>query len=130
MKGKILIVLFLLLQSACTKPSQENLYCRLTLRSVLPDGRIAVSISVDPSLAGNQLRNLNTGINYPYPTFVNNIGQVQVQKGVYLLSFDGQALFADGSQARVRFSAWGSPSAAVNVMEDELILEMPLSILP
>ena len=129
MRHKLLILSCLALLVGCTKPALADLYCRLTLQAALPDGREAVSITVDPALPGNTLRNLNTGISYPLPTFVNNLGSLQVQKGVYVLSFDGEALFADGSRAAVRFSAYGTPSTAVTLMEDAQVLELKLTLL-
>lgn len=129
MRRKLLIFSLLSVLCSCTKPAVDNLYCQLSLQATLPDGRQAVSITVDPALPGNQLRNLNTGISYPFPTFVNNLGSLQVQKGVYVISFDGDALFADGSHATVRFSAYGTPATAVNLMGDTEVLDIKLTIL-
>ena len=129
MRYKLLILSCLALLGGCTKPALADLYCRLTLQAAFPDGREAVSITVDPALPGNTLRNLNTGISYTLPTFVNNLGSLQVQKGVYVLSFDGDALFADGSHATVRFSAYGTPATAVNLMGDTEVLDIKLTIL-
>ena len=129
MRRKLLIFSLLAVLCSCTKPAVDNLYCQLNLQAILPDGRQAVSITVDPALPGNQLRNLNTGISYPFPTFVNNLGSLQVQKGVYVISFDGDALFADGSHATVRFSAYGTPATAVNLMGDTEVLDLKLTIL-
>ena len=129
MRCKLLILSLLAVLCSCTKPAVDNLYCQLSLQATLPDGRQAVSSTVDPALPGNQLRNLNTGISYPFPTFVNNLGQVQVQKGVYVISFDGDALFADGSHATVRFSAYGTPATAVNLIGDTEVLDLKLTIL-
>lgn len=130
MKKTLFIACLLALLCGCSKPVEQNLYSQVTLQLELPDGRQAVSVTVDPALPGNQFRNLNTGINYPYPTFVNNQGRLQVQKGVYVIAFDGEALFADGSRARVRFSSWGSPSTAVNLMGDTESLQLKLTLLP
>ncbi len=129
MRYKLLIVSLLALLGGCTKPAVDKLHCQLSLQAVLPDGRQAVSIAVDPALPGNQLRNLNTGMSYPFPTFVNNQARLQIQKGVYVISFDGDALFADGSRATVRFSAFGMPATAVNILEDDQVLELILTVL-
>ena len=129
MRYKLLIVSLLALLGGCAKPAVDKLHCQLSLQAVLPDGRQAVSIAVDPALPGNQLRNLNTGMSYPFPTFVNNQARLQIQKGVYVISFDGDALFADGSRATVRFSAFGTPAKAVNILEDDQVLELKLTVL-
>ena len=130
MRRKLLILsLLALVIGGCTKLALGNLYCQLSLQATLPDGRQAVSITVDPALPGNQLRNLNTGMSYPFPTFVNNQARLQIQKGVYVISFDGDALFADGSHATVRFSAYGTPATAVNLMGDTEVLDLKLTIL-
>ena len=99
---KALILCCLLFLTACTKAVQEKMMCTLTLQTELSDGRVPVSITVDPALPGNRFRNLNTGQSYPFPTFVNNSGVLEVLKGVYVVSFDGDALFQDGSHATVR----------------------------
>ena len=123
---KPLILCCLLFLTACTKAVQEKMMCTLTLQAELSDGRVPVSITVDQALPGNRFRNLNTGQSYPFPTFVNNSGVLEVLKGVYVVSFDGDALFQDGSHATVRFTEWGTPSSAVTLMEDkrELVLKM------
>lgn len=129
MKKFLLILCLAAFPGGCTKPSVQVLHCRLSLKLELPDGLRAVSVTVDPSLPGNQLRNLNTGINYPYPVFVNNSGELQVQKGVYVMAFDGEALFADGTRSTVRFSAWGTPATAVNLMGDTEVLHLKLTLI-
>ena len=55
--------------------------CTLTLQAELSDGRVPVSITVDPALPGNRFRNLNSGQSYPFPTFVNNSGVLEVLRG-------------------------------------------------
>lgn len=123
---KALILCCLILLTACTKAVQEKMMCTLALQTELSDGRVPVSITVDPALPGNQFRNLNTGQSYAFPTFVNNKGAMEVLKGVYMVAFDGEALFQDGSRATVRFSEWSTPSSAITLMEDrqEIVLKL------
>ncbi|MBR1677969.1 MAG: hypothetical protein IJ701_00750 [Bacteroidales bacterium] len=129
MKRMLVIITVALLCCGCAKDVEENLFCQVSLQAVLPDGRNIVSLTVDPSLPGNLFRNLNTGINYTYPVFVNNVASLRVQKGVYQIGFDGEALFQDGSHARVRFTAWNTPLTAVNLLEDNQTLSLNLILL-
>ena len=125
MKKTLILCCFVLL-TACTKAVEEKMMCTLALQAELPDMRVPVSITVDPTLPGNQFRNLNTGQSYPFPTFVNNKGAMEVLKGVYQVAFDGEALFQDGSRATVRFTEWSTPSSAITLMEDrqEIVLKL------
>lgn len=125
---KALILSLLVLLCACTKSVEQQYMCVVTLQTELPDGRVPVSITVDPALPGNQFRNLNTGINYSFPTLVNNSGLMEVQKGVYLVSFDGDALFSDGSHATVRFTQWGTPSTSISLMDDRQTITLKLMV--
>ena len=125
---KALILSLLVLLCACTKSVEQQYMCVVTLQTELPDGRVPVSITVDPALPGNQFRNLNTGINYSFPTLVNNSGLMEVQKGVYLVSFDGDALFSDGSHVTVRFTQWGTPSTSISLMDDRQTITLKLMV--
>ena len=123
------VIAMLLMALSCTPQVEENILCKVTLNLSLPDVRNMVSLSIDPSLEGNIFQNLNTGRNYPYPLIVNNVGQITVLKGVYMLGFDGEAVFEDGSRAKVRFVSWNTPSTAVELLDDSHTLEIPLTIL-
>jgi hypothetical protein len=129
MKKALVIGLLAALLCGCTKAVEQKYFCVLTLQTELSDGRVPVSITVDPTLPGNQFRNLNTGIEYPFPTLVNNFGLMEVQKGVYIVAFDGDALFSDGSHATVRFTEWGTPSSAITLMENTQTLVLKLTVL-
>ena len=126
---KVLILSLLVLLSGCTKTVEQKYMCVVTLQTELSDGRVPVSITVDPTLPGNQFRNLNTGIQYAFPALVNNSGLMEVQKGVYIVAFDGDALFSDGSHATVRFTEWGTPSSAITLMENSQTLVLKLTVL-
>jgi hypothetical protein len=126
---KALVISLLALLCGCTKAVEQKYFCVLTLQTELSDGRVPVSITVDPALPGNQFCNLNTGIEYSFPTLVNNSGLMEVQKGVYIVAFDGDALFSDGSHATVRFTEWGTPSSAITLMENSQTLVLKLTVL-
>lgn len=125
---KVFILSVLILLCGCTKTVEQKYMCVVTLQAELSDGRVPVSITVDPTLPGNQFYNLNTGMNYNLPTLVNNTGLMEVQKGVYMVAFDGDALFSDGSHATVRFTQWGTPSTAINLMEDSQVITLKLIV--
>ena len=114
---------------SCTKDVEEKIFCTVTLHATLPDGRPIVSMTIDPDVPGNIFKNLNTGINYQYPVFANNTCTLQVQKGVYMIAFDAEAMFQDGSVSRVRFTAWKNPLSAVSLLNDSETLEIELKLI-
>ena len=129
MRKTVILIMALALLCSCTKNLEENIFCTVTMHAYLPDGRQIVSMTIDPNLPGNMFRNLNTGIDYKFPVFVNNSCSLQVQKGVYMIAFDAQALFQDGSVSTVRFTAWKNPISAVSLLNDNETLEIELKLL-
>lgn len=122
---KLALILFLSLLISCTR---QNLFCRVTLQ--VEAERPMVALTVDNSLEGNYLRNLNTGETYPFPVFVNGKCEVQVLKGVYVLAFDGVAAYADGTARRVRSAQYATMLDAVTLAEDEAVVTLKLLELP
>ena len=124
------ILLSCLICTVCCTPSLEkNVMCTVLLRVSLPTGEDVVTLDVDPSLSGNIFFNMNTGINYPFPQFQNNSCVMEVQKGVYQISFEGVATLPDGSRRNVRFTRWSDPVNAVNLLQDTEMLEMELKVI-
>lgn len=112
---RLLPILLVLLLSGCTKPAEDRLLCRVTLAL----DREVVALTVDNSLSGNYFRNLNTGEEYDFPTFVNGKCELRVLKGVYVIAFDGTAAFADGTGVHVRSAEHSSTTTAVTLTADE-----------
>lgn len=125
---KCLYIIALLLIAACSKHAGDELCCNLTLRLVSPFEQPIIALSVDNSLPGNFLRNLNTGEEYDFPVFVNGKCEITVLRGVYVISFDGIAGLADGSGKLVRCSDYSSTNNAVTVTEDKTV-ELNLLVL-
>lgn len=117
------------LLSACSREVEENIWCEVTLTATLPDGRGISSLVIPQNVSGNVFKNLNTGINYRYPILSGGRGGLRVQKGVYMLSFDGIAELEDGSRASVRFTRWGTPYSAVNLLDDTASLTLELLVM-
>ena len=69
--------------------------------------------------------------NLPHFILGNGTNLLVSDKGYegVVISFDGDALFADGSHATVRFSAYGTPATAVNLIGDTEVLDLKLTIL-
>lgn len=127
---KILSALILLcllgLSSGC---SRENIWCSLTLVPECPDGASIATWTVDPSLKGNFIRNVNTLETYSFPQLVGGKGRLKVMKGMYAISFDAVAEMEDGSYRKLRFSLYSTEANAVAVLEDEVTLSLSLTVL-
>ncbi len=126
---KSLLILVLFVLSACTKTGSDDLFCHVTLRVSPVQEETVVALNIDNTLAGNFFQNLNTGEKYNYPMFVNGKCEMTVLKGVYVLSFDGTAAFADGTGRRVRCTEHNSPNTAVQLLEDQCELTLELLVL-
>jgi len=85
-----------------------------------------VALTIDNSLPGNYFRNLNTGEQYQYPVFVNGKCELQVLKGIYVLSFDGVAASAEGKARKVRMTKYATTLDAVQLTEDQATITLPL----
>lgn len=118
-----------LLCVSCEDDTDGVLFCDVTLLPSLPDGRAIVRMEVDTTLASTYLRNVNNRRSYDFPIFVNNRGSVRVQKGVYLISFDAVASFADGTSARVRCSEHSNAERAVNLLADTEAVTLNLTLI-
>lgn len=114
MKKALVILLFAL--SACSGKVEPEIFSTVEIVLSTPDGRGVKSMTVDPSLPGNKLLNLNTGINYPYPDFKDGKATIKVQKGVYSIAFDGKAVMEDGSARTLRSFSHSDPVKAVNLI--------------
>ena len=119
----------LVVAAGCSKPVEDNIYCDVTLQLSLPGGRQVASMTVNPALRGNMFKNINTGINYTYPEFVGNVCKMTVQKGVYMIAFDGDVVYSDGTAGLVRFTGYNSVSTVKNLLEDEETLELSVIVL-
>jgi len=125
----VLAVIALALLSSCRKNADQEIFCELTLEAVLPSGETPVALKIDNGKSGNYFRNLNTGMEYPLPVFVNGRCHLQVLKGVYVVSFDGVAGLADGSGLRVRSAEYATTLKAVQLVDDQAELPLQLIIL-
>lgn len=123
------IIVSLLFLTSCNMPGREDIFTDVSLKAILPDGRNAVLITVDGDENVSFFRNINTRENYPYPRFTNCMASMKVQKGVYILGFDGTADFGDDTVRRVRCSRHRQPSDAVNLMNSDEILTLELTYL-
>ena len=118
---KLPVILLLLTLLSCTR---QNLFCEVTLQ--VESEEPIVALTIDNSLEGNYFRNLNTNESYAYPTFVNGKCRIQVLKGVYVLSFDATAAYADGSARRVRMARHAASLNALTLTADEQVVTLPL----
>ena len=120
------LILALCLLSGCSK---DNIWCQLVLVPQMPEGEEIASLTIDPSLQGNFLRNVNTLETYNYPALVGGRMRLTVLKGFYAMSFDGVAELTNGRERKVRFTAYSTEANSVSLVEDECTLTLPLIVL-
>ena len=86
-------------------------------------------VEVDNSLDGSFIRDLNTRQEYDIPTFQVGTATVKLRKGIYMISFDGKAVFSDGQRKKVRFAGYNSPMTSVTLLNDKETLNLELTVL-
>ncbi|MBR1887455.1 MAG: hypothetical protein IJ813_03195 [Bacteroidales bacterium] len=112
-----ILIAALCLACSCGTKVEPELFSVVEVNLATEDGEPVVSMTVSPSLEGNQFKNLNTGINYSFPQFQNSHCTMRVQKGVYVIGFDGVASLPGGVRRRVRHYSHIDPVNAVNLLD-------------
>ncbi len=129
MRKSLTALLLLVLLGLATGCTRENIWCTLVLVPEHPDGIGIASWEIDSSLKGNYIRNVNTLETYSFPQLIAGKGRVKVMKGMYALSFDAVAELEDGSYRKVRFTGYSTEANAVAVLDDDVTLTLPLTLL-
>lgn len=125
----ILLMLSVVLCS-CEKDSGQNVFSIVTLNVTCPSVSAGIeSVEVDNSLDGSFIRDLNTRQEYDIPTFQVGTATVKLRKGIYMISFDGKAVFSDGQRKKVRFAGYNSPMTSVTLLNDKETLNLELTVL-
>ena len=125
---KILLIIAVLALAGCEKSSQD-INCLVTLEVNIPGRDAPVSIVADQSLDGTMFRNINTLEDYSIPVITGGVAQLQVLKGIYMIAFDADAVFADGTRLRVRSAQYNSPEKSVRLVDDNCTLALNLIVL-
>ncbi len=111
----------------CSSDEPEEICCTAELTVQLPTNDLIVLLRPDYTTDATFMRNINTGREYTIPTFVNNRTEVRVQKGVYILAFDGDATMADGTVRRVRCTGYSVMRESVKLLGDSESLTLTLT---
>lgn len=114
----------------CEKDPGQNVYTIVTLNVTCPSVNAGIErVDVDNSLDGSFIRDLNTKQEYEIPTFQVGTATVKLRKGIYMISFDGKAVFSDGQRKKVRFAGYNSPMTSVVLLNDKETLNLELTVL-
>lgn len=125
-----IILFFSILLCGCEKDSGQNIFTIVTLNVTCPSVNAEIErVEVDNSLDGSFIRDLNTKQEYEIPTFQVGTTTVKLRKGLYMISFDGKAVFSDGQRKKVRFAAYNSPATAIELLSDKETLNLELTVL-
>lgn len=125
----ILLMLSVVL-CGCEKDSGQNAFSIVTLNVTCPSVSAGIERGeVDNSLDGSFIRDLNTRQEYDIPTFQVGTATVKLRKGIYMISFDGKAVFSDGQRKKVRFAGYNSPMTSVTLLNDKETLNLELTVL-
>jgi len=93
----------------------DDIYADVEMLLVAPGGERLVMVRPDNGEPSTFLRDINNKREYPMPLFVDNRAEVRLERGVYIMAFDGEAVMADGKVRRVRMTGH-------SVMRDAIIL--------
>lgn len=125
----ILLMLSVVL-CGCEKDSGQNVFSIVILNVACPSVSAGIErVEVDNSLDGSFIRDLNTRQEYDIPTFQVGTATVKLRKGIYMISFDGKAVFSDGQRKKVRFAGYNSPMTSVTLLNDKETLNLELTVL-
>lgn len=131
--GRRLIIDLILLSAAvcgCEKNPDENIFTIVTMNVTCPAVKAGIErVEIDNSLDGSFIRDLNTRQEYEIPTFQVGSATVKLRKGIYMISFDGKAVFSDGQRKKVRFAGYNSPMTSVTLLGDKETLNLELTVL-
>lgn len=89
--------------SACSDDTAD-IYADVEMLLATPDGELIQIVRPDNGQPTTFLRDINNNRVYPIPSFIDNRATVRVEKGVYVMAFDGEAVMPDGSVRRVRMT--------------------------
>lgn len=116
--------------AGCEQDAGQNLHCLVTLDlTVQGQDEAPSSVIADKALAGTMFKNINTLESYAIPVFTNGTAQLKVLKGLYMIAFDADAVFADGSSHRVRAAQYNSPEKSIRLVEDSCTVTLYLTVL-
>lgn len=124
MRIRVIVIGIIFSLCSCTGKIENNIFCNLTMKLNMADGKVPVTVTVDETITGIKLRNIETGRDFKFPIFKNGVGTVQILKGTYMISFDGDAVFEDGSIRRVRSLGHNVPAKAVYLIGDKEKVEI------
>lgn len=131
--GHSLLICLILLSAAvcgCEKNPDENIFTIVTMNVTCPAVKAGIErVEIDNSLDGSFIRDLNTRQEYEIPTFQVGSATVKLRKGIYMISFDGKAVFSDGQRKKVRFAGYNSPMTSVTLLGDKETLNLELTVL-
>ena len=114
----------------CEKDSEQNVFTIVTMNVTCPSISAGIErVEVDNALDGSFIRDLNTRQEYEIPTFQVGTATVKLRKGIYMISFDGKAVFSDGQRKKVRFAGYNSPMTSVTLLNDKETLDLELTVL-
>ena len=114
----------------CEKDSGQNVFSIVTLNVTCPSVSAGIErVEVDNSLDGSFIRDLNTRQEYDIPTFQVGTATVKLRKGIYMISFDGMAVFSVGSRKKVSCSCFIWLLTFVCLVNDKETLNLELTVL-
>ncbi len=103
--------------AACSD-DPADLFCEVEMLLAAEDGSLMEIVRPDNGQPTTFLRDVNNKRVYPIPTFVNNRASIRVEKGVYVMAFDAEAVMPGGAIRRVRMMGH-------SVMHDAMIFNRP-----
>lgn len=103
--NKILTLVLALLSAlalASCHDEPDDIYADVEMLLQAPAGERLAMVRPDNGQPSTFLLDINNRRRYQLPLFVDNSARMRVERGVYVMAFDGEATMADGQVRRVR----------------------------
>ena len=114
--------------SACSDDTAD-IYADVEMLLAAPDGELIQIVRPDNGQATTFLRDINNNRVYAIPSFIDNRATVRVEKGVYVMAFDGEAVMPDGTVRRVRMTGHSVIKDALTFNEAKVTITLNIFFL-
>lgn len=125
----LIICLFATVAFSACSDDTADLYADVEMLLAAPDGELIQIVRPDNGQATTFLRDINNNRVYAIPSFIDNRATLRVEKGVYVMAFDGEAVMPDGTVRRVRMTGHSVIKDALTFNQDKVTVTLNIYFL-